>query len=79
MNYYAQTNIQLFGQMLREGYSNADLGCVRNAYELVMWLFTGIYRPSGKAFVEHLVGTAGILSSLHAPVEVVAAGLLPSV
>ena len=76
MHSYAQTNIQLFNQLKRDSYSDAELACIRNAYELAMRLFTGLYRASGKTFIAHIVGTASILSSLHAPAEVVTAGVL---
>ena len=76
MHSYAQTNIQLFNQLRREGYSNTDISCVFNAYQLTMRLFTGCYRPSGKTFIAHLVGTASILCSLHLPVKVIAASLI---
>lgn len=76
MYQYAQTNLQLFNQLRRDGYSNSELACIFNAYKLVTSLFTGCFRPSGKTFIAHLVGTASILSSLHAPANVVAAGLL---
>ncbi|NEQ88200.1 MAG: HD domain-containing protein [Moorea sp. SIO2I5] len=73
---YAQTNIQLFNQLYSDGYSGTELSCVFNAYQLAATLYTGCFRASGKPFIAHLVGTASILSSLHTPVEVVAAGLL---
>jgi (p)ppGpp synthase/HD superfamily hydrolase len=73
---YAQTNIQLFDQLRCEGYSNEEIACVRDAYELAMRLFAGLFLPSGKLFIDHVVGTASILASLRAPVEVVAAGLI---
>ncbi|OGQ82748.1 MAG: hypothetical protein A3F90_06780 [Deltaproteobacteria bacterium RIFCSPLOWO2_12_FULL_60_19] len=73
---YAQTNVQLFDQLRREGYSNEEIACVRNAYEVAMRLFTGLFLPSGKPFLDHLVGTASILVALRAAVEVVAAGLI---
>jgi uncharacterized protein DUF6817 len=76
MHAYAQTNIQLFNQLRRDGYSDAELGRVRDTYKLAMQLFTGRFRPSGKTFIDHLVGTASILGSLRLPVEVVAAGLI---
>ena len=41
-----------------------------------MRIFTGLYLPSGKPFLDHLVGTASILAWLHAPIAVVAAGLV---
>ncbi len=37
---------------------------------------TGQFRASGKTFIAHLVGTASILGSLHAPSPIVAAALL---
>jgi (p)ppGpp synthase/HD superfamily hydrolase len=79
MQSYAQTNIQLFNQLQREGYSNAEISCIRNAYKTIMSLFAGCYRLSGKTFIAHLVGTASILSDLHAPIQVVAAGLMHAV
>lgn len=73
---YAQTNIQLFNQLQHEGYSNAELRLIRDAYELAIQLFTGLYRPSGKTFIAHVVGTASVLSTLHAPAKVIAAALV---
>jgi len=73
---YAQTNVQLFNQLLSEGYSQKDRELVRVTYEFAMVLFTGLFLPSGKTFIDHLVGTASILASLHVPVEVVTAGLI---
>ena len=60
---YAQTNIQLFNQLRRDGYSKTDLDLVRDAYELAMVLFSGRFQPSGKSFIAHVVGTASILAS----------------
>jgi (p)ppGpp synthase/HD superfamily hydrolase len=76
MHYFAQTNIQLFNQLDRSGYSSADLSCIYKTYNLSMQLFTGAFRPSGKTFIAHLVGTASILAFLHAPIKVVATGLI---
>jgi (p)ppGpp synthase/HD superfamily hydrolase len=76
---YAQTNSQLYNQLQDNGYSGWELSCVRDSYELAMHLSTCLYRPSGKTNIAHFVGTASILCSLRAPVEVVAAGLLHSV
>ena len=75
MHAYAQTNVQLFNQLQSEGYSARDRELVRLAYEFAMGLFTGLFLPSGKTFIDHLVGTASILTSLHVPVEVVAASV----
>ena len=76
MHAYAQTNVQLFNQLQSEGYSKKDRERVREAYEFAMRLFTSLFLPSGKTFIDHLVGTASILASLHMPVEIVAAGLI---
>lgn len=76
MHAYAQTNVQLFNQLQCEGYSNKDRERVQEAYEFAMQIFTGLFLPSGKTFIDHLVGTASILASLHMPIEVVVAGLL---
>ena len=76
MHDYAQTNIQLFNQLRRAGYSNADLEYLYRAYEVAIRLFTGRFRASGKTFIAHLVGTASILAALRAPIALIAAGLL---
>jgi len=44
----AQTNIQLFNQLGREGYPNHEIGRVSDAYDLAMHLFTGLFQPSGR-------------------------------
>jgi len=79
MHGYAQTIPQLYGQLQHDGYSIADMCCIRDAYELAMVLFSGRFLHSGKVFTAHIVGTASILASLRLPVEVVAAGLLHNV
>lgn len=76
---YAQTNIQLFNQLRREGYSDAELALLRNAYELTLHLHTGRFLASGRTHIAHVVGTASILCSLHLPADVVAAGLVHNV
>jgi len=73
---FAQTNIQLFNQLHREGYRPAELEAGVAAHELTTTLMTGQFRASGKTFIAHLVGTASILGSLHAACPMVAAALL---
>jgi (p)ppGpp synthase/HD superfamily hydrolase len=73
---YAQTNIQLFDQLRRDGYAPNQIDEIFKAYELVMSLFAGSYRQSGKTFIAHLVGTASILSCLHVTPKLITAGLL---
>jgi (p)ppGpp synthase/HD superfamily hydrolase len=76
---YAQTYLQLFNQLRRDGYSGPDRDLVRDAYEIAMVLFAGRFQASGKSFIAHVVGTAGILASQRLPASVVAAGLLHNV
>ena len=73
---YAQTNIQLLNQLQDRGYAASDIARVARAYELAMVLLATSYRASGKHTLAHHVGTASILASLQAPVDVVIAGLL---
>lgn len=72
----AQTNLQLYAQLRAAGYSQQDLSRVTDAYELAMKLFSGQFRASGKTFLAHLIGTASIVASVGARVEVVIAALL---
>jgi (p)ppGpp synthase/HD superfamily hydrolase len=73
---YAQTNLQLYGQLVRSGYSDEQLLLVRNAYDLAVQLFTASFRGSGKPLIAHLVGTASILAWINQSPAIVAAGLL---
>jgi (p)ppGpp synthase/HD superfamily hydrolase len=79
MHAYAQTNLQLFDQLSRDGYSQAELGCILKAYDLAACLLTARFQHSGKPTISHFVGTASILSSLHVSAKVVVAGLLHNV
>ncbi|KST67398.1 DUF6817 domain-containing protein [Mastigocoleus testarum] len=76
MHSYAQTNLQLYNQIIEAKYSDADLTRTFQAYELAMKLFSGRYRANGKPFVAHSIGTASILITQSSPVSVVVAGLL---
>jgi (p)ppGpp synthase/HD superfamily hydrolase len=76
MHSYAQTNIQLYSQLERNGYSEAEILSVRDVYDVAVKLFTCRYQRSGKPTIDHLVGTASILCTLRRPATIVAAGLL---
>lgn len=71
-----QNIVQFYGLLLKLEYQEADLLRIRSAFELAQGLFTGQFRANGKAFLEHLVGTAAILAREKAPVDLVIAGLL---
>jgi len=72
----AQTHLQLFQQMRSQGYSQADLTRVADAYQVATKLFANRFRPCGRPFVAHLVGASGILVWLKAPIHMVVAELL---
>ncbi len=73
---YSQTNIQLYNQLLRGGYSALDVSRARAAHDLAISLFGGLFRANGKPFISHLIGTASILAAQKASLTIVSAGLL---
>lgn len=73
---YAQTNLQLLNQLRAVPWPLSEVVLVHNAYEWALPLFSAQFRPSGKPFLAHLVGTASVLADHGARAEVVAAGLL---
>jgi len=76
MLWFPQTNLQLYNQLLRSGYPESEIERVRAAHDLAARLFAGAYRGSGKPFLAHGVGTAGILAASGARGPVISAGLL---
>jgi (p)ppGpp synthase/HD superfamily hydrolase len=75
----AQTHLQLFQQMRSKSYSEADLAQVAAAYREASKLFANRFRPCGRPFVSHLVGTGAILVWLKAPIPLVIAALMHAV
>lgn len=73
---FAHTSIQLFEQLRRDGYSGDGLQRILRALELALRLFACRFQYTGVPFTVHVIGTASVLSSLKAPVELVAAGLI---
>jgi hypothetical protein len=74
----AQTNLQLYRQLIEAQWDEAALLMIRNGYELAVQLFADAYRASRRPFVAHLVGTASVLASWQQRPALVAAGLLHS-
>lgn len=72
----AQTNIQLYRQLIDAGWHESDLRKVRNAYQLAQELVGNSFRPNGKPFVCHLVGTASVLAHWNQRPAMVLTGLL---
>jgi (p)ppGpp synthase/HD superfamily hydrolase len=72
----AQTNLQLYRQLLQREWDESALQLVAEAYQLAVVLFTARFRPSRKPFVCHLVGTASVVAAQGARAEIVVAALL---
>jgi (p)ppGpp synthase/HD superfamily hydrolase len=75
----AQTNLQLYNQLLEQGRSLEDLALIRSAYKLASLLYSGYYQGDGKPFVCHGIGVASIAARLDLPAEFVAVGLIHNI
>jgi hypothetical protein len=76
---YAQTNLQLYAQLDRAGWTEPQLALAARAYDLALHVCGASFRPNGKPFLCHLVGTASILASWPATTDEVICGLVHSV
>lgn len=74
----AQTNLQLYAQLLEAGTGVDQVAFVRDGYALAARLFAGQLRPEGRPFLCHVVGVASILAMSGAAPETIVAGLLHS-
>src|SRR5438093_12019705 len=74
----AQTNIQLYTQLLAAGHSVEDVRRVRAGYSLAAELFAGQLRPEGRPFLCHLVVVASIVAMLETASTIIIAALLHS-
>jgi hypothetical protein len=72
----AHTNVAWYGQLVDRGWSDADLGRARAAYDLAAVLFSGRLRPDGNTFIAHVLGVASTAAAYGAAPDVVLAGLL---
>jgi (p)ppGpp synthase/HD superfamily hydrolase len=75
----AQTIVQLLQQLEHDGYERSEIQQVADAYRAMVWLSGARYRPSGKPFVDHLVGVASICARHRHDVPVMIAGLAHSI
>ncbi len=73
---YAQTNLQLYSQLVALGMVDADLLLIRAAHDGAAALFSAQFRSSGKPQLAHLVGTASIAAAHGGGPPTVAAALL---
>ena len=71
-----QTRSDLLDAAIERGYVRSELTLIANAYHIAHVLMNGGYRPCGRPFIAHLVGTASVLVRYGFHAEIVAAGLL---
>jgi len=71
-----KTRADVAAELLRGGRPPADADVFDRAYLLAMDLFGGGFRPCGRPFLDHVVGTAGILAACGFSLRAVVAGLL---
>lgn len=72
----AQTNVQLYNQLRAGGWSDGDVARAKVAYELSMRIVGSRFRPDGRPFTSHGIGTASILAGIGCDADVVIAGML---
>jgi hypothetical protein len=70
------TRSELLDLATQWGYKPVELVRIAQAYKVAHVLVDGGYRPCGRPFIDHLVGTAGVLIRYCFRVEAVVAGLL---
>ena len=61
---------------IKIGYSKKAVMILYHHSVEIMRLLSGVYRPDGRPFIAHLIGTAGVLVSAGANLRLVSAGLL---
>ena len=72
----AQTRTALREQALARGYPDATVRQLEAACDVATLLLDGAYRPDGRPFLNHLIGTASALIRYDVRAEAVLAGLL---
>ena len=73
-----QTRSDLLDFASERGYQTHELALIAKSYHLAHIVTDGGYRPCGRPFANHLVGTASVLVRYGFRAETVAAGLLHS-
>jgi GT2 family glycosyltransferase len=72
----AQTRCALREHAIGRGYGAEAVRALEAACDVATLLFDGIYRPDGRPFLNHVIGTASALIRYELKVDIVAAGLL---
>ena len=71
-----QTRLGLRERAAGRGYGPSDLRAIEAGCDFATLIFDGLYRPDGRPFLNHVIGTAGALVARDLRIEVVLAGLL---
>lgn len=74
-----QNRSDLLDLAAERGYSAQAIKFLANAYRTAFMLVDGGYRPCGRPFINHLVGTASVLLRYGFRMDIVAAGILHAV
>ncbi len=72
----AQSRHALREQALARGYAEAEVLGIETVCDLATVIFDGLYRPDGRPFLSHAIGTASALVRYDFQPSVVQAGLL---
>ena len=75
----AQTNLELYTQVLSKGWSLSERRGLAQAYDVALRQVFPLARGSGKPFICHLVGTASLVLESGCPADWVTAALLHAV
>jgi hypothetical protein len=71
-----QNRSELLELAQTRGYDSAQVALLSDACRVAQVLMDGGYRPCGRPFINHLIGTASVLLRYDYRIELVAAGLL---
>jgi glycosyltransferase involved in cell wall biosynthesis len=72
----AQDRLSLRDQAIARGYSSEDVRLIDDAADYATALHDGLYRPDGRPFLNHVIGTASALVRYELQVDIVRAGLV---
>ena len=72
----AQSRFGLREQAIGRGYSDDEVRALETACDLATLLFDGLYRPDGRPFLSHVIGTASVLARYDLQPVIVQSGLL---
>jgi glycosyltransferase involved in cell wall biosynthesis len=72
----AQSRFALREQAIERGYRAEEVRGLEKACDLATLLFDGLYRPDGRPFLSHVIGTASVLVRYDIQTPIVQSGLL---